>query len=313
MSVELLREAHRVNRASYPFRRGWAAARDTDRLLRLAIEATLFVDRSGYVVAARMRNRAGLAYRSRFNAARAVDRLLGAWILAPLPTQSRAAINGCVLDVAGNAIPDLLRRARVTHVAVELRPDNLHDFQLANRSGRWAGFTAYGGFYVSRNAPTEAEVAWIVETLLAHKLTFLVVDTEHHKVGYGFGGQLAWTESLYSMLASKLPQGFPIYDVSFGIHQDASVDNHVAKRRYCAASIRETYSHDGSTWGVEETVAKLEGQGWRPVDVMLGTKSLPVEIPDAKRLRAAGRVRDIWLWAPDHGPAIAALDSGLSL
>lgn len=232
----------------------------------------------------------------------------------PEPEPIIRRINGAFLDTAGDADPALLLSRGITHVAVEMTAENFEDFKPGNRSAgkRWHGFQAFGGLYMSRGAPSEEEMDEVADACHENLFSFLCCDTESHKTD--MGGSLLWTSSLYHGLRHRLGPSFPIRNVTFGRDQSPAVFNHAALRSFGIAADWETYDGNGFTQGVAQTVAKIWTEGWKPVNVVLGTKSLHSEIPEAKRLRnSEGTVGDIWLWAADHGPSQDALRSGLSL
>ncbi len=219
----------------------------------------------------------------------------------PPPPPVVKPLVGAMVVTAGNIDPQLLRDAGVTHVAVELTDANIGDFATP----RWSGFTR-GGFVVSRGKPVvEAQVAAHQAAQLS--LEFLVFDTESHKAD--MGGVMEWTETLYAEVRSTLGAAFPLFNVTFGIHSSPAVVNHEAFRKHDVVPIWEAYDGDGRTLGVQETVAKANGEGWVPVQVAVGDKSLS---PDASVLhaRAPGSVSGVWLWAPENGQAQEDLRAG---
>jgi hypothetical protein len=202
----------------------------------------------------------------------------------PVPT-APVRVKGAIVITAGNANPDLLRQAGITHVAVEHNLDNARDAATA----RWAGFTM-GWFIVSRGNDGDT---------LAFKAPldskFLVVDTEAHKAD--MGGQLAWTETLYATLRSRFGQTCTLYNITFGIHSSPAVVNHEALRKHNVKALWETYGGLGETLGVSATVAKAHLEGWNPAHVCLGDKNLPAEVAEVRALSGVG---DVFCWAPEQ-------------
>lgn len=206
---------------------------------------------------------------------------------------------------AGNISPLVLRNAGVTHVAVELTGPNLWEISQAS----WGGFEK-GAFFVSQG-PDAVNEAVHVSTIIRDNpfLKFAVIDTERHKVG--MGGDRSWTENLYRELRARLPKPFPIINVTFGV--DAAVDgpvNHQALRTYGIEALWEAYDGDGATIGLTMIRDRALAGGWNPANLALGDKSLRSDIP---ALSGMSQVGDVWLWAPDNGPAQEALVTGLRI
>jgi hypothetical protein len=173
-------------------------------------------------------------------------------------------MKGAIVVVAANIDPALLWQAGVTHVAVELTDNNLRDFALP----RWQGFVR-GGFHVARDTSEESIRATARETaalVAAHKLSFLIEDTEAHKADLPDGvlkpERRLWTEWLYAELRSQLGPSFPLYNITSGIDSSPAVVNHEALRRYGVAPIWESYDANGATLGVARTAAKVTDEGW---------------------------------------------------
>jgi len=198
---------------------------------------------------------------------------------------------GAIVINAGNASPELLRQAGITHVCVDLNEANRADFITP----RWNGFVC-GWFVVSRGNDGDT----IAKNLAATTplAAFVMVDTESHKTD--MGGALAWTETLYAALRSKFGATFPLYNITFGVHSSPAVVNHEAFRKHNVTPIWETYDGAGQTLGVSRTVAKANSEGWTPAHVAFGDKSLAVECAEAKALSGLG---DVWAWAPEQAGA----------
>jgi hypothetical protein len=222
----------------------------------------------------------------------------------PAPVQ---LVKGAIVVVAGNMNVDLLRQAGVTHVCVEMTEENLRDFNHYIDE-RWQGFTR-GGFHVSRGEPTAGEVESVVVRASTNDFKFLVIDTESHKTD--IGGSLAWTDTLYAALRSKLGTAFPLYNITFGIHSSPAVVNHIAFQRYNVTPIWEAYDENGNTYGVDRTAEKAELEGWTRPHLALGDKTLVRDALDLKAGVAAG-LGGVWLWAADNGPAQEALAAGVA-
>jgi hypothetical protein len=213
----------------------------------------------------------------------------------------RVRVRGALVVTAGNMDPQLLWRAGVRHVAVELTAENLVDFATA----RWVGFTR-GLMHISRGAPSVAELDRVASA--ARPFGFLVCDTESHKTD--MGGRLEWTDTLYAGLRSRLGPGFRLFNVTFGINSSPLVVNHDAFRQHNVIPVWEAYDGDGRTLGVRETASKAAREGWEPPHVCLGDKSLEADVAE---LAGFGGVGDVWLWASDNGPAQESLRKGLVL
>jgi hypothetical protein len=216
---------------------------------------------------------------------------------------SPSRMKGAIVVVAGNIDPVLLRRAGVTHVAVELTDDNLRDFATP----RWDGFVR-GGFHVARDTTEESirETARETATLVrSHGLEFLIEDTEAHKADLPDGvlrpERLLWTEWLFSELRSRLGPSFPLYNITSGIDSSPAVVNHDALRRHNVIPIWEAYDSNGVTLGVGRTAAKAAGEGWSAPQIAIGDKSLATDLPKSETEALAG----VWLWAPDNGSLAA--------
>jgi hypothetical protein len=183
-------------------------------------------------------------------------------------------------------------------VAVEMT--NLNELEIA---AGWGRDFQLGWFVVSRGNDGDS----IASNLAASRqLKFAVIDTESHKAD--MGGQLAWTETLYAALRSRLGPTFPLYNVTFGIHSSPAVVNHEAFRRHGVTPIWEAYDGPGNTLGVERTAAKAAVEGWNPPHVAIGDKSLA---SDAKEIGLRTYVLGgVWLWAPDNGQAQEDLRAG---
>jgi hypothetical protein len=218
---------------------------------------------------------------------------------APVPVPSKPFL-GAMVIVAGNIDPELLRAAGVSKVCVELNDANLADFATA----RWNGFER-GHFVVSRGNDGDTIASLLAQ---APPRWFAVVDTESHKTD--MGGQLAWTETLYAALRSKLGPSFPLFNITFGVHGSPAVINHDAFRRHNITPIFEAYDGSGFSTGVERTALKAVHEGWDPPQICLGDKSLANDSGWVRRLWAEGRLGSCWLWQPDGGEAQDALRSG---
>lgn len=221
----------------------------------------------------------------------------------PAPPPPAPRIRGAMVVTAGNIDPRLLKGAGVSHVAVELTGANLSELAAWNGYG----FTK-GGLFISRG-PDAVNEAVHVSTILRDNpwLSFVVIDTECHKVG--MGGERVWTENLYRELRARAPLPFPILNITFGV--DAHVDdavNHTALRAHSIGAIWEAYDGSGATLGVKTIRDKAIAGGWVPPHIALGDKSL---VADCIELVATPGVGDVWLWAPDNGPAQDALRSGV--
>jgi len=216
---------------------------------------------------------------------------------APPPPPPAKPLVGAMVVTAGNLDPQLLRDAGVTHVAVELGVDNNLDLATS----RWHGFVK-GAFVVSRGNDGEAVLAQLEQ---GPAIYFAVIDTESHKAD--MGGQLAWTETLYASLRSKLGPAFPLYNVTFGIHSSPAVVNHDAMRRHNVTPIWEAYDGPGNTLGVQRTALKALSEGWVWPHIAIGDKSLAA---DAQELGTLGGLGGVWLWAPDNGQAQEDLRAG---
>jgi hypothetical protein len=202
----------------------------------------------------------------------------------PPPPVRPVRKKGAIVINAGNASPELLRQAGITHVAVEYNVANLDDFL----TGRWDGFTK-GVFVVSRGNDGDSIAN------IPFGAYFAIIDTESHKTD--MGGSLAWTETLYAALRSKLGAAYPLYNITFGVHSSPAVVNHDAWRKHNISPIFETYDGAGQTLGVARTVSKANSEGWTPAHVALGDKSLAAECAEAKALSGLG---DVWAWAPEQ-------------
>jgi hypothetical protein len=214
------------------------------------------------------------------------------------------SMKGAIVVVAANIDPALLRQAGVTHVAVELTDNNLRDFALP----RWQGFVR-GGFHVARDTSEESIRATARETaalVTAHKLSFLIEDTEAHKADLPDGvlrpERRLWTEWLYAELRSRLGPSFPLYNITSGIDSSPAVVNHEALRRYAVTPIWESYDANGATLGVARTAAKVTDEGWPDPQIAIGDKSLATDLPATEKRSLAA----VWLWAPDNGSPLAA-------
>lgn len=223
-------------------------------------------------------------------------------VVQPTPEPARKLLKGAIVVTAGNMNVDLLRQAGVTHVAVELNAANMSDFGTP----RWDGFTK-GWFVVSRGNDGDT----LSTTLFAYTnvIRFAVVDTESHKTDTG--GSLAWTDTLYAALRSKLGAAFPLYNITFGIHSSPAVVNHVAFRRHNVTPIWEAYDGNGATLGVGRTALKAADEGWPNPHLAVGDKSLR---EDAAMLAASSawnpvvRPGGVWAWAPEQaGDSLLAL------
>ncbi len=229
-----------------------------------------------------------------------------ALLLAPptIPAASPQRTKGAIVVVAGNMDTSLLRRAGVTHVAVELTTDNLRDLATS----RWDGFVL-GGFHVARDTTQEsirASAGTTASIVSSHRLAFLIEDTEGHKADLPDGAsrpeRLLWTEWLFSQLRSRLGTSFPLYNVTFGVNSSPAVVNHDAFRRHNVTPIWEAYDENGVTLGVRRTAAKAVAEGWPSPQIAIGDKSLSRDLLESGAQSLGG----VWLWAPDNGPAIEA-------
>jgi len=218
-----------------------------------------------------------------------------ALIEPPVPTRPIRK-KGAIVINAGNCSPDLLRQAGITHVAVEDTDANVRDVL----TGRYNDFVV-GWFVVSRGNDGDTIAGNLSGDPV--RFSFAIIDTESHKTD--MGGQLAWTETLYAALRLGFGATFPLYNITFGIHQNPTVVNHDAFRKHNVTPIWETYDGAGQTLGVARTVSKANAEGWTPAHVCLGDKSLAVECAEAKALSGLG---DVWCWAPEQaGAAILEL------
>lgn len=213
-------------------------------------------------------------------------------------------VKGAIVVVAGNMNVDLLRQAGVTHVAAQSNANDV-DFGTA----RWQGF-AKGWFVVSRGNDGDAIANALGLAQLTHPdVTFAIVDTEAHKTD--IGGSLAWTDTLYAALRSRLGKDFPLFNITFGVNSSPAVVNHIAFQRHNVTPIWEAYNDAGATYGVDRTAEKAELEGWTRPHIALGDKSL---VKDALDLRAgaATGLGGVWLYAADNGPAQEALSAGVA-
>jgi hypothetical protein len=220
------------------------------------------------------------------------------------PTPAAHRTNGAIVVVAGNMDTSMLRRAGVTHVAVELTSENLRDLATP----RWNGFVL-GGFHVARDTSEESirTTARATASLVSlHRLAFLIEDTEAHKADLPDAVRkpetLLWTDWLFAELRSSLGASFPLYNVTFGLNSSPEVVNHDAFRRHNVIPIWEAYDSNGVTLGVRRTAAKAVNEGWSSPQIAIGDKSLSVDLRESG-MRALGGV---WLWAPDNGSALGA-------
>jgi len=188
----------------------------------------------------------------------------------------------------------------VTHVAVELTPANYTELEAG-----WGSSFTLGWFIVSRGNDGDTVALKLAERLRP-MIKFAVVDTESHKAD--MGGQLAWTETLYAALRSRLGPTFPLYNVTFGIHSSPAVVNHEAFRRHGVTPIWEAYDGPGNTLGVGRTAAKAINEGWPRPHVALGDKSLLRDVYELGTVPLA--LGGVWLWAPDNGQAQEDLRAG---
>ncbi len=169
-----------------------------------------------------------------------------------VPAATPQRVQGAIVVVAGDTDTNLLRQAGVTHIAVELTPDNLRNLATS----RWDGFVR-GGFHVARDTTQEsirATAATTASLVSSHRLAFLIEDTEAHKADLPDGvlkpERLQWTEWMFAELRSRLGGSFPLYNITSGIHSSPTVVNHDAFRRHNVTPIWEAYDANGVTLGV---------------------------------------------------------------
>jgi hypothetical protein len=216
----------------------------------------------------------------------------------PPPPPPVKPLGGAMVVTAGNLDPQLLRDCGVTHVAVEMTEANDRELALG-----WGAGMVLGWFMVSRGNDGDTLATVLAQ---ARSLKFAVIDTESHKVD--MGGSLAWTETLYAALRSRLGPTFPLFNVTFGVHSSPAVVNHEAFRRHNVVPIWEAYDGPGNTLGVGRTAAKAISEGWASPHIALGDKSL---LADAQELGLTSlALGGVWLWAPDNGQAQEDLRAG---
>lgn len=223
---------------------------------------------------------------------------------APLPKPVFFAGRGAILVNAAHADPDLLQRAGVNLVAVELTPANVAD---AGSHSRWPrGTFNVGGFYVSRGGTDDqcrAEARAAAQQCRDHGFGFLMVDTESHKTDSG--GARSWTDATFDELRKQLGDSFSLVNITFGRHQDKNVVNHDALLRHRVAPVWEAYDSAGETMAgeVAHVAEKVNGQGWKPAWICVGDKGIPVGVPELRQVIAGGLAKDWWVWAPEQSGA----------
>jgi hypothetical protein len=217
----------------------------------------------------------------------------------PPPPPVVKPLGGAMVVTAGNLDPQLLRDCGVSHVAVEMTDANDRELALG-----WGAGMVLGWFMVSRGNDGDTLATVLAQ---ARSLKFAVIDTESHKVD--MGGSLAWTETLYAALRSRLGPTFPLYNVTFGIHSSPAVVNHDAFRRHNVVPIWEAYDGPGNTLGVARTTVKAVAEGWKNPHIAIGDKSLLADVEELHQVVLPG-LGGVWLWAPDNGQAQEDLRAG---
>lgn len=264
MDEELVRQARARNLDSLPYKMGWAASRDVERLLKEALAKPVPPPFWG---------RAGAFFT---NAGPADFNLLwqgGFRLLAPQ------------IHWASGHDPSTIENLRLIRDDGWAAKARLNGFQV-------------GGWGISTGVNALAEANYAASLVKDLGLDFYIADTERHKTD--LGGKMEWAELLYAQLRQRLGNEIPLGNVTWGIHSSPQVINHEAMRRYNVQYLPEAYDGSGNTVSMRMTVEKANEEGWKPAVPVLGDKHYPAGTLTLSEVGKLGLVRGFWLWAAEQ-------------